>query len=150
MYLVLPWGPWYTWGWVLCRVKNMVLLHSFTWRHLVKPEPYIEDIFFYQFYDFGIFIKSKVSKGMWLFWGVSIPCCYCHYCSVVEPEVKDHDYSRTYFIDDQIFLKSIFEVTICLQIRYGITSTIGVILLVVVLALMCVCVRAHSILHYKI
>jgi hypothetical protein len=53
---------------------------------------------------------------MWLSFWVPIPCSLCHYCSVVELEVRDGDLSWSSFIDEKIFSKSIFEVIICLQI----------------------------------
>lgn len=63
--LVLCWGLWFTWTWVLCRIIDMVYLHSSKSLHPVRTASFAEDDYdcvCVCLYDF--FIKNQVSIGM--------------------------------------------------------------------------------------
>jgi hypothetical protein len=51
--------------------KIRICLHSSTYRHAVRPAPFVEDSFFFPLYGFG-FIKNQVFIGLWVYFWSSI------------------------------------------------------------------------------
>ena len=109
IYLVLCWGLWSTWTWVLCRVIDMDLFTFFYMRHPVIPGPFVEDVFFSPLYSCGSFVENQVSIGGWIYvWvfysvlfihlSVFIPIPSCLYCnrSVVKLGIRDGDTSGSF------------------------------------------------------
>ena len=75
VYSALCWSPWLPWikfpaGWWV-----YIYLHSSIFRYLVRLAPFAKDAFFYPLYGFGFFVKSQVSKDVWVYFSVfnSIP-----------------------------------------------------------------------------
>jgi hypothetical protein len=73
--LVLCWGIWSSWIWVLCRVIDMDLFAfcSSTCKYSVRPAPFF--VFFFPFYCFAFFTKNQLPICRWIyFWSFdSIP-----------------------------------------------------------------------------
>lgn len=52
---VLCWGIWSSWTWVLCRLIDMYFF--FTYRHPIRPAPFVEDAFPFPVSRFAFFVK---------------------------------------------------------------------------------------------
>ena len=87
------------------------------------PVPFVEDAFFFPFYNFRFFVKSQMFMGVWINVRVfnliplvhlsvllPVPSCF-HYCSfsyIIELDVRDADISRSSFIVQYYFCSSRF------------------------------------------
>ena len=112
------------------RAKQIILNRNLKWpkhlkkcstyRHPVRPAPFLKDVFFYQLYMFGTFVKDHMSISVgFYFWvfnyiqlinvsvSFPIPCSFYCYSSVVKLEVRDDDSPSSSFIK-KCFCYSVF------------------------------------------
>ena len=80
------------------------------------PAPFVEDAVFFPLGGFSSLVEDQVTIGVWVhFWvfnsilliflpiSVPIPYSFYHYCSVIQLEVRDSDFSRSSFIVENSF-----------------------------------------------
>jgi hypothetical protein len=62
-----------------------VYLHSFTFRHLVRPAPFVENDFIFTLYGFGFCIKNQAFIGLWIYFRVffSMEHSACFYANTM-------------------------------------------------------------------
>jgi hypothetical protein len=101
------------------------------YRQTVRPEPFIEDAFFFPLCIFVIFAKVQVSLSVWFYLGLQFYStdqwfCFCtntmqfsfnHCCSVVQLEVRNGAFTSCYFIFKNCFH---YSGRFALQISLGI------------------------------
>ena len=110
MYLVLCGGPWFNWTWPLYKVLNtdqFALFYMLTARK--TKTIYWRCSLFFSIVSFLLLCqRSSFLRFVGVFMGLqlysidqsvtqSILCRFCHYCSVVQLEVRDVNYSRSSF-----------------------------------------------------
>jgi hypothetical protein len=87
-----------------------------TCRHPVRPAPFVKDVFIFPLYGFwllcqissvhrcvGLFLCLQFDSIDQLIYFYTITLSIYHYCSVVQPEIRDGYTSRSSFIVQEFF-----------------------------------------------
>jgi hypothetical protein len=116
-----------------------ILLHAdlqLNQHHLLKM------LSFFHSTGFGFFVEDQVSIGVWVyFWvfsfiplidlSVSVPYGFCHYCSVVQFEVRDGNSSRSSFIVENFFSSlgfTFFHMKLRISVSMSVKNHVGILM----------------------
>jgi hypothetical protein len=118
-------------------------LHSSTYRHPVRPIPFVEDAFFFPLFGFGLIVKDQLSIGVrvyfWVFNSVPlidlsalmpVSCSFYYHSSVLQLEVRFGDSSRNSFIVQDCFSYSgflFFHMKLRIVLSRSIKNCVGIL-----------------------